>query len=51
MIANVFGSAKVAACTGTTPSRRRAPAAPGTKITWRDGVQALSCILRYRFPD
>src|ERR1700720_1882788 len=23
----------------------------GKKITWRDGVQALWCIIRYRFPD
>jgi len=23
----------------------------GKKITWKDGVQALWCIIRYRFPD
>ena len=23
----------------------------GKKITWKDGLQALWCIIRYRFPD
>jgi hypothetical protein len=23
----------------------------GKKITWKDGVQALWCIIRYRFKD